>query len=228
MNTALLDAAYRAGVKDFVFMSSGAIYPGFPMDRIWEESDAFTGDPSEVYYPVATMKRCTEMLCRVFADKLPQKTMRVLVIRPSNVYGPGDKFDPKMSHVTASLIKKVAERLDPLEVWGNGQDIRDVIYIDDFVEGVLAAVASERQPFEVYNICSGLGVSVNEILHILCELEGFHPRLVYSTDKPSTVPIRRLSPRRIRQAIDWSSQTPLVDGLSRTLAWYKEHPYDQD
>jgi hypothetical protein len=83
------------------------------------------------------MKRYAEVLCRTYATKIANP-MSCVVVRPSNVYGPGDKFDPKTSHVTASIIRRVAEREDPLAMWGTGEDIRDLIYIDDFMDGLVA------------------------------------------------------------------------------------------
>ena len=118
----------------------------------------FDGDPHDVYFAAGWMKRYAEVLCRTYAEKIPNP-MPTVVVRPSNVYGPYDKFDFAVSHVTAALIRRVVERHSPLEVWGNGQDIRDLIYVDDFIEGMLAAFATDR-PYLAVNICAGAGHSV--------------------------------------------------------------------
>ena len=103
----------------------------------------FDGDPHDVYFAAGWMKRYAEILCRTYAEKIAQP-MPTVVVRPSNVYGPYDKFDFAVSHVTAALIRRVVERHNPLEVWGTGEDIRDLIYVDDFIEGLLAAFATDQ------------------------------------------------------------------------------------
>ena len=157
INTLMLEAAHRAKVAKFCFISSGAAYPP-TADRPVREAEMFDGDPHDVYFAAGWMKRYAEILCRTYAEKIAQP-MPTVVVRPSNVYGPYDKFDFAVSHVTAALIRRVVERQNPLEVWGTGEDIRDLIYVDDFIEGLLAAFAAD-QPYLAVNICSGTGHSV--------------------------------------------------------------------
>ena len=134
INTLMLEAAHRAKVAKFCFISSGAAYPP-TADRPVREAEMFDGDPHDVYFAAGWMKRYAEILCRTYAEKIAQP-MPTVVVRPSNVYGPYDKFDFAVSHVTAALIRRVVERQNPLEVWGTGEDIRDLIYVDDFIEGL--------------------------------------------------------------------------------------------
>lgn len=219
MNTLLLEAAHRAGVERFVFPSSGAAYPPTG-ERAVTEDEMFTGEPYPAYYPVASMKRFSELLCEMYAHRI-KPPMSTVVVRPSNVYGPGDKFDPKTSHVTAALVRKVAERLAPLEVWGTGGDIRDLIYIDDFLDGLLLA-AESPQAFTAINIASGEGHSVREVLETLIDLDGWHdadPQ--YDPSKPSTIPVRRMSNQLARDTLGFSPKVSLRDGLRRTLEWYR-------
>jgi len=104
----------------------------------------FDGEPFEKYYFAGWTKRFTEILCRMYGGKL-QRTMATLVLRPTNVYGPDDDFEFATSHVIPALIRKVVERWDPLEVWGDGCEVRDAIYVDDMVEAmVLAAQKLDR------------------------------------------------------------------------------------
>ena len=101
-----------------------------------------------------------------------QNTMSCTVVRPSNIFGPGDKFDPAVSHVTAALVRKVALRMTPLEVWGTGEDIRDLIFIDDFIEGMLKAFAVNEK-FFVVNLCSGNGISVKNLVKKIAQVDNF-------------------------------------------------------
>jgi GDP-L-fucose synthase len=219
MNLFCLEAAHLAGVKRFLFISSGAAYPDTG-HRPAEEHEMFEGEPVDVYYAVAWMKRYTEILCKTYATKI-RNPMSCVVVRPSNVYGPEDKFDFAVSHVTAALIRRVVERQNPFEVWGTGNDIRDLIYIDDFIEGLMAAFMTEESYFEI-NICSGQGISVREILSMLLEVDGFtDAKVSYDPTKPSTVPVRRLSDKLAEQKLGFVARTPLKDGLKRTIDWYR-------
>ena len=126
--------------------------------------------------------------------------MPTVVVRPSNVYGPYDKFDFAVSHVTAALIRRVVERHSPLEVWGTGEDIRDLIYVDDFIEGMLAAFAADR-PYLAINICAGTGHSVRQILEKILKVDGYDDADVrYDPSRPSTIPVRLMDNSLARAA----------------------------
>ena len=219
INTLMLEAAHRARVAKFCFISSGAAYPP-TADRPVSESEMFDGDPHEVYFAAGWMKRYAEILCRTYAEKIPQP-MPTVVVRPSNVYGPYDKFDFAVSHVTAALIRRVIERQSPLEVWGTGEDIRDLIYVDDFIEGMLAAFAADR-PYLAINICSGSGQSVRQILQKILAADRYeNADIRYDPSRPSTIPVRLMDNRAARQLLGFEAHTSLDEGLVRTIQWYR-------
>ena len=221
INTLMLEAAHRARVSRFCFVSSGAAYPPTG-DRPVGEAEMFDGDPHDVYFPAGWMKRYAEILCRTYAEKIADP-MPTVVVRPSNIYGPHDKFDFAVSHVTAALIRRVVERQRPLEVWGNGQDIRDLIYIDDFVDGLLAAF-STTAPFYAVNICAGRGHSVREILQTILEVDGFTDADVrFDPSRPSTIPVRLMDDGMARRELGFAPKVSLEEGLRRTLAWYRQN-----
>ena len=220
MNTYLLEAAHAAYVKKTLFISSGAAYPTLG-DRPLSEDDMFNGDPPDVYFHAGWMKRYAELLCRTYAEKI-QRPMPCVVVRPSNVYGPGDKFDWDRSHVTAAQLRRVIDRQAPVTVWGTGEDVRDLIYIDDFVEGALAAF-SVCDPYFCVNICSGKSYSVREIVETAIELDGYQDaKLVFDTAKPSTIAKRTFSPNLARQRLAFEATVSLRDGLFRTITWYRD------
>lgn len=219
INTLMLEAAHRAKVAKLCFISSGAAYPP-TADRPVRESEMFNGDPHDVYFAAGWMKRYAEILCRTYAEKIAEP-MPTVVVRPSNVYGPYDKFDFAVSHVTAALIRRVVERRRPLEVWGTGEDIRDLIYVDDFIEGMLAAFATE-QPHLAINICSGTGHSVRQILQKILAVEGYDDADVrYDPSRPSTIPVRLMDNGAARQQFGFEARTSLDEGLRRTIRWYR-------
>jgi GDP-L-fucose synthase len=219
INTLMLEAAHRAGVAKFCFISSGAAYPPTG-NRPVTEPEMFDGDPADVYYAAGWMKRYAEILCRTYAEKIANP-MATVVVRPSNVYGPYDKFDFAVSHVTAALIRRVVERHKPLEVWGDGNDIRDLLYIDDFVDGVLAAFATE-QPYLAINICAGRGHSIREILTTLLEVDGYTDADVrFDPSRPSTIPVRLMDNTMAREQLGFAPRVPLAEGLRRTIEWFR-------
>ena len=220
MNTQMLDAAYQAGVKKFLFISSSAAYPPSG-DRPVSEPEMFEGDPYEAYFSVGWMKRYAEVLCRIYSEKIKER-MKTVVVRPSNVYGPYDKFDFERSHVTAALIRKVVERHDPLEVWGTGEDVRDLIYVEDFVEAVMLAMAKLNE-FEPINIGYGEGCRVRDVLNTLLDVDGFKDaNVVVNPGKPSMIPIRLVDITKSRNLLGFTPRTSLADGLRMTLDWFRE------
>ena len=221
MNAQLLDAAYQNGVKKLLFISSGAAYPNTGA-RPAAENEMFDADPEDVYYAVGWMKRYSEILCQTYAERLTPP-MPTVVIRPSNVYGPYDKYDLSTSHVTAALIRKVVERQNPLEVWGTGEDIRDLIYIDDFIEGMIRAFTRPDLHLAI-NIASGLGYSVKEILQAILEADNYTDADVrFNPSKPSTVPIRLIDADLAKESLGFQAATSLSDGLAKTITWLRSN-----
>jgi GDP-L-fucose synthase len=219
MNAQMLEASYQAKVKKFLFISSSAAYPPSG-DRPVSESDMFEGDPYEAYFSVGWMKRYGEVLCRIYSEKI-KAPMKTVVLRPSNVYGPYDKFDFERSHVTAALLRKVVERHDPLEVWGTGEDVRDLIYVDDFVDAVMLAMA-KLEHFDPMNIGFGAGCRVRDVLNTLLEVDGYTTaKVVVNPGKPSMIPIRLINIEKAKNVLGFTPGITLSDGLSRTIKWYR-------
>jgi GDP-L-fucose synthase len=218
MNSQLMDAAYSAQVRKFVFLSSNAAYPD-SSDRYVREDEMFDGDPHDIYFGVAWMKRYTEILCRMYSLKF-KKPMPSVVVRPSNIYGPYDDFDPATSHVMAATIRKVVERQNPLKVWGTGDDVRDLIYVDDFIDGLVLA-AEKIDTYDPVNLALGKGYTVKQLLAMLMEMEGCTDLLVeYDTTKPSMIPIRLIDVSKAEKLLGFRAGTDVREGMSRTIAWY--------
>lgn len=219
MNSQMLEAAYFAKVKKFVWLSSNAAYPPSG-DRPVKEDELFAGEPYETYYGVAWMKRYTEILCRLYSEKL-KNPMPTVVLRPSNIYGPYDDYDFATSHVMAALIRRVVERHKPFEVWGSGNDIRDWIYIDDFIDALILA-AEKIESYNPINIGLGKGYSVKQALQIMLELDGFtDARLKFDPSKPSMIPIRLIDTTKAETLLGFKAKTNLREGIKKTIAWYR-------
>lgn len=219
MNVQLLEAAYFAHVKKFVWISSSTGYPSTG-DRPVLEPEIMEGDPYEKYYCVGWMKRYTEVLCKTYALKLARK-MPVIVLRPTNIYGDYDDYEFETSHVFAALIRRVVERQRPFEVWGTGEDVRDLIYIDDFIDAMMMATET-CDVYDAFNIGLGRGYSVNEILSMILKADHFSDaQIVYQIDKPSMIPVRLVDVNHAQQVLGFTAKTSLPEGILKTLAWYR-------
>ena len=221
MNSQMLETAYFARVKKFIWLSSNAAYPPSG-DRPVKEKEMFDGDPYEIYFPVAWMKRYTEILCRMYSEKL-KNPMTTVVLRPSNIYGPYDDYDFETSHVMAALIRRVVERHDPFEVWGTGDDVRDWIYVDDFIDAMMLA-AEKVDSFNPINIGLGRGYSIKQALAMMLEIDGYkNANVVYNSSKPSMIPIRLLDTSLAQKVLGFKANTGLREGISRTIGWYRKN-----
>lgn len=220
MNSQMLEASYFERVKKFIFISSNAVYPPTG-NRSVREDEIFNGDPHDVYFGGGWMKRYTEILCRLYSEKL-KNPMKTVVIRPSNIYGPYDDFDFDTSHVMAATIRKVVERHCPIEVWGDGNDIRDLIYIDDFIDGLILAT-EKIDRFDPINIGYGKGYSIKEILQMAIEIDEFdNTQIVYNSYKPSMIPIRLIDTSKAEKLLDFKPRTNIRDGIKKTIDWFRK------
>jgi len=221
MTSQLMEAAYLARVKKFLYLSSSAAYPPSG-DRPVREDELFNDNPYETYFGVGWMKRFGEVLGIFYSQKL-REPMPVAVVRPSNIFGPRDKFDPKTSHVTAALVRRVVQRENPFVVWGTGNDVRDLLYIDDFLDGVLLALR-HPDPYLALNIAAGEGHTVKEVIQMLLELDNFQAAEVrFDTSKPQMIPVRLIDNTQAREKLGFCPKLGLRVGLQRTLVWYRAH-----
>lgn len=221
MNAQLLEAAYAAGVKKFLFISSSTGYP--MLDRPLKEEDMFMGDPPDIYFSVGWMSRYSEILCRMYATKL-KNPMVTVVLRPTTIYGEYEDFHFETCHVLPALIRKAVERHRPIEIWGTGENKRDFVYAGDVFDACLLALA-RVDDFDVFNISAGRQYSVNELLKIILELDNYRgAEVIYDTSKPSTIRKQIVDFTRTERLLGFKPKTPLRAGIRKMLDWYKKNP----
>ncbi|MBU0715145.1 MAG: NAD-dependent epimerase/dehydratase family protein [Verrucomicrobia bacterium] len=217
MNARMLEAAYSAGVRKVLFISSNTVYP--VTDYPVRETDC-TNEFYEKYFIVAWMKRFSEIICEMYAAKI-KKPMQAVVVRPANIYGPFDKFDWETSHVLPALIRRVVERHDPIQVWGDGKDIKDFIYVDDLVEGLLLAM-EKINGFDPINLASGRQYCLRDLLDLMLKIDGYeNARVVYDASKPTMIPKRLIDPTKAKSLLGFEVKTPVEEGLRKTIEWYR-------
>ena len=220
MYTHLIEAAYRAGVKKFLFLGSSTAYPESG-EHLVKEDEMFNGDPWDKYFLIGWHKRFGEKLCQIFSQKV-KDPMPCVVLRPTNIYGPDDDFHFETSHVTPALIRRAVERQDPFTVWGDGSEVRDLIYVGDLIDAMLLAM-EKVDGYDPVNTGLGKGYSVKEIMATIFDIEDFHPKVVFDTFKPTMIPKRLVDISKAERLLGWKPKTDLREGLEKTINWYKEN-----
>jgi len=219
MNIQMLQAAYTFGVKKFLFISTNTVYP--LTDFAVKESDV-TNEFYESYHIVAWMKRFTEIVCEMYTNRI-REPMKTVVVRPGNLYGPYDKFDWEKSKVIPAIMRRAIERHDPFEVWGDGMDLKDFLYIDDCIDGLMLAM-EKLEEFEPINIASGIPVTIREVLaEILKSSEYTDADVQYDSSKPTMIPKRMIDISLAKEKLGFEPKVPLKDGIKRTVEWYKDY-----
>ncbi len=211
----VIDASCREGVDRFGWIGSSTVYPD--ADHPLREEEAFLGDPLDRYFGIGWVKRYGEKLCISFHRSSRTK---FAIVRSGAIYGPHERFTLDDGHVLPALIIKAVHRLNPFPVWGDGQDVRDFVYVSDFVEGFLLTV-ERHATADPMNIATGVGSSINDALRIILEYEGYRPEILYQNDEASVKKTRLLDVTKAKQLLDFTTRTSLEVGLHKTIDWYK-------
>ena len=162
---------------------------------------------------------------QIYSEKIKDNKMKTIIVRPGNLYGPYDKFDPEKSKVIPSLIRKVVERQNPLIVWGDGSDLKDFLYIDDFTDALVKIIENVKDFLEL-NIASGKGQTINEILNIILKIENAKNLTVnFDKSKPTMIPKRLIDISKAENILNFKPKISIEEGLRKTIAWYKSDDY---
>ena len=160
-------------------------------------------------------------------DNRIKNPMKTVVVRPGNLYGPHDKFDWEKSKVLPALMRRAIEKHDPFAVWGDGMDLKDFLYIDDCIDGLLLAM-EKLDGFEPVNIASGNPATIRQALEIILKAAGYENAPVeYDASKPSMIPKRMIDITMAKEKLGFQPKVSLEEGLHRTVAWYREYYGDK-
>lgn len=209
-NTNMLEACRINNVQKVVYTSSIGAYSSA---EVFKESENLEGPPMDMYPGWA--KRMAEM--QIQAYKIQYNLDNFAVVRPCNVYGPGDNFDPGNAMVIPSLMYRIYHKENPVKIWGDGTAIRDFAYSRDVAEGVILALFHGTESSFV-NLGSGKGVTIRELVETLRSFLDFN--YVFDTSKPSGFPKRVMDISLARKLTDYNPTTSLLDGLKETWNWY--------
>lgn len=211
----MMEAARRAGVERYLFTSSVCVYS--PAEQFSEE-DVWSTFPSPNDRFSGWAKRLGELQAEAY--RIEYGWDKIAIVRPANVYGPHDNFDPENAMVIPSLIHRAMSGESPLTVWGDGSPIRDFIHAHDVARGMMLMV--ERGANEPVNLGSGTGASIKEIAEIIIANLPDQRDIIWDTSKPAGDKIRLMDTDRA-SSHGFEPQVSLADGIAETMAWYRTY-----
>ncbi|MGA2764930.1 MAG: GDP-L-fucose synthase [Spirochaetia bacterium] len=219
MGVQLMEAARLAGVRKLVQIGTVCAYPRV-VPVPFRESSLWDGYPEETNAPYGIAKKALLVQAQAYRS---QYGFNAIYLLPTNLYGPGDNFDPEDSHVIPALIRKCLEaaRSGAREVvlWGSGTASREFLYVEDCAEGILAA-AERYDGAEPVNLGSGQEIRISDLVGIIAEECGFSGKIRWDSSKPDGQPRRSLDTSRAR-SFGFEAITSFKDGLRKTVEWYR-------
>jgi GDP-L-fucose synthase len=185
----------------------------------FSEDDLWLGYPEETNAPYGVAKKSVLVGAQSYREQYGTDAVFLL---PANLYGPRDNFDLETSHVIPALIRKMTEATGEVVLWGDGSPTREFLYVDDCAEGFM--LAGERYDGSApVNLGTGVETSIRELAETIADLTAFTGEIVWDTSMPNGQPRRQLDASRAEALFGFRAQTPLREGLARTVAWYREN-----
>ena len=210
----MMEAARQSGVQRYLYTSSIGVYQ--PSD-VFNEDDVWSTFPSENDRFAGWAKRMGELQAQAY--DIQYKWDKISIVRPANVYGPYDNFDPENAMVIPSLINRAMSGERPLSVWGDGSPIRDFIYTDDVADGMLEVVKQGYN--KPINLGSGKGVSIKEIATSIANKMPDKCEIIWDTSKPAG-DVKRIMNTERAESIGIKPKISLDEGIETTIKWYNK------
>ena len=221
VQTNLMDAAHKFNVEHLVFLGSSCIYPKFAPQPISEDS-LLTGPLEETNEAYAIAKIAGVKLVQAYRKEFGRKWTSAM---PTNLYGPGDNFDPQTSHVLPALLRKFHEAklsgAESVTLWGSGTPRREFLYVDDLAKAVLFLLQGYDEATAI-NVGTGVDIEISELANLIAEVTNFQGSINWDTSKPDGTPRKLLDVSRINQ-LGWNSEILLTDGIRSTYEWFVQN-----
>jgi GDP-L-fucose synthase len=221
MGVQMMEGARTHGVDKFVQVGTICSYPKHTPIPFREE-DLWNGYPEETNAPYGIAKKALLVQAQAYREQYGLNSIHLLLV---NLYGPGGNFDLRSSHVIPALVRKCVEAVEngapSIEVWGTGTATREFLYVADAAEGIL--LATERYDSgDPINLGTGHEISIRELAHLIAAETGFKGEIVWNTAKLDGQPRRALDVSRAEQLLGFQARTDFVEGLRKTIEWYRE------
>jgi GDP-L-fucose synthase len=211
----VLQAAWVAGVERILIFSSSTVYPA--SDHAIREDEAAESGPHPSYLGYGWMRRYFEHLAEFVASR---SGVKVALVRPTAVYGPHDNFDPATSHVVAALVRRAVAKLDPFEVWGTGDEVRDFLHVEDLARGCLLTM-EKHAACDPINIGYGSPVTIRRVVDIILEAAGHTKADVrFDGSKPTAIPVRLVDTSKAKRLLGFEPRISIESGLRDLVRWY--------
>jgi GDP-L-fucose synthase len=219
MGIQLMHEAYLRGIEKFVALGTICCYPKFtPVP--FKEDDLWNGYPEETNAPYGLAKKMLLVQSQAYRR---QYGFNSIFLMPVNLYGPGDNFSPKTSHVIPALIKKCVDatknKEEQIIVWGTGKASREFLYVEDAAEGILLATERYDKPAPV-NIGAGFEITIKNLVELIVKLTDFKGKVVWDSSKPDGQPRRMLDTSKAEIEFGFKAKMPFDEGLRKTIEWY--------
>jgi GDP-L-fucose synthase len=220
MGVPLLHEGFLRKIGKFVALGTICAYPKFaPVP--FKEEDLWNGYPEETNAPYGLAKKMMLVQSQSYRQ---QYGFNSIFLLPVNLYGPGDNFDPRSSHVIPALIKKCVDAVqqgdEEIIVWGTGAATREFFYVEDAAEAIVLATEKYDKSDPV-NIGAGFEISIRDLVTLIVELTGFRGRIVWDATRPDGQPRRMLDTTRAFNEFGFRARTDFRAGLTKTIAWYR-------
>ncbi|WP_299395898.1 GDP-L-fucose synthase [uncultured Desulfovibrio sp.] len=221
IQTNVIDAAYRHGVRKLLFLGSSCIYPRNAPQPM-PESCLLSGplEPTNDSYAIA--KIAGIKMCQAYRR---QYGFDAISVMPTNLYGPEDNFHPENSHVLPALLRRLHEakgsRAPEVRIWGTGSALREFLHVDDMADACLYLMQTYDDA-EIVNIGSGEEISIAALARMIADIVGYQGKLVQDASKPDGTPRKLLDLTKLH-ALGWKARIPLEDGIRDTYRWYVDH-----
>ena len=220
MNSYLLREAFEQGIERFIFPSCTVMYQ--KSKAALKETDYNPSDEIlPFYYGAGHTKVYLENMCKFYAGF--GKTKHT-VIRHSNLYGPHDKYDLEKSHVTGATITKVMTSEDGnVNVWGTGEESRDLLYVEDFISFIEASIDNQQDDYALYNVGLGQAIKIKDLVKKVIQCSGRDLKIVHDLSKPTVPTSLFLDCAKAKEELSWQPNYTLEQGLLKTIAWYRKN-----
>lgn len=224
MGVNLIEASRINKIKKFVCIGTICAYPKFtPIP--FKEKNLWDGYPEETNAPYGLAKKALLVMLQAYRQ---QYNFNGIYLLPVNMYGPGDNFDPKSSHVIAALIKKIHDakinHKKEIVVWGDGNASREFFYVEDAARAIVLATEKYDRPDPV-NIGAGFEISIKDLVNKLVKLMEFKGKIIWDKTKPNGQPRRCLDVSKAKKEFGFVAKTNFDEGLRKTVEWYEKNPF---
>jgi GDP-L-fucose synthase len=224
MGANIMEAARLANVTKVVNIGTACSYPGY-LEGDMKEADLWAGPCHASVVNYGLTKKMLAVQALAYKRQYDLDSIHLIL---TNLYGPGDSYNPDRSHVVAALVRKWVEadlnKAPSIEVWGTGKPVREFIYVEDCADAIMLAAQKYDDVATPLNIGTGIGTTIRELVETINSVTGYKGRLDWNADKPDGAMKKVLDVTRMQQALGgWTPPTNLRDGLSKTIRWYRDN-----